>query len=127
MTSNLDEFSDGYYSLQMRVSPYEDGPVVEQQLYDFIVENVYNNTNAPVWMRYGFEESPYFIVEGEPGIPHDVIAIPEDWMQEFEISDEFKREQFLVCKSDFAYILSQSSSPVPSFNDIQDAKETREE
>lgn len=109
MTGRLSEFGAGYYSVTLRPTPYKAGPVVDTQLYHYLNDNIYANTNTPVWMRADFGHSPYFKLDhGEP-MPHDVIGLPASWMQDFDMDDDNRARPMFVCKPGHAHYLEQSS------------------
>lgn len=104
----LSEFSGGYYRTRMQVQPYEDGPVIESDLYDFIDQSVYARTNAPITLRVGLDSSPYFSVESENAVPTDVLAIPQSWIDDMRLHDEYGKENIFVLKPAYSYFVNQS-------------------
>lgn len=109
MTSRLSEFAAGYYAIDLRPTPYEDGPAVDTALYRYLTDTVYGNTDTPVWMRVDLDQSPYFkLTQGEP-MPHDVIGLPSEWMQDFDLDDDNRVRPMFVCKPGHAHYLEQSA------------------
>lgn len=104
----LDDFSSGYYSIELRVTPFEDGPTIDHRLFDYIESKVYANTDAPVWMRASFQPSPYFKLQGEEPMPTDLIGLPSEWMDDLGLDDDNELQTFFVCKPGQAHFLSQS-------------------
>lgn len=103
----MEDFSGGYYRAKMRVHAYEDGPIIESGLYDYIDRKIYARTNAPVTMRVGLQHGPYFTVGSEVAVPPDVLAIPEKWIEDMNISNEETSNVFLL-KPSHSYIINQS-------------------
>ena len=104
----LEEFSGGYYRTEMMVQPYEDGPVIENGLYDLIDKTIYARTNAPITLRIGLAGSPYFKVGCESAIPTDVLAIPRKWMDDIQLHEEYKTHSVFVLKPEYSYLVNQS-------------------
>lgn len=102
----LEEFSGGYYRTKMTVQPYEEGPVIDKYLYDFINREVYAQTNAPITMRVGLNKGPYFTVDGEGAVPTDVLAMPQEWIDDMDISGE--AESVFLLKPEHSYFINQS-------------------
>jgi len=74
----IQEFSAGYYYTTMDVQEYDQGPVIEKGLYDFINRKLYLGEDVPVMMRVGLDAGPAFEVEAEGAVPRDVLALPEE-------------------------------------------------
>jgi len=74
----IEDFSSGYYRATMDVQEYDDGPVIERGLYDFINRKLYLNSEAPVMMRVGLDAGATFEVDAETAIPRDVLALPRE-------------------------------------------------
>lgn len=109
--NGVSEFSGGYFSADLRIEEYEDGPVVAQQLYDYIEYRLYPQTDAPPWFTDGEKVGePYFRVEPEAGLPSDVIGLPEEYLDDFELVADFRPKMFLIAKPAFAHFLSQSAT-----------------
>lgn len=102
----MEEFSEGYYMTEMNLQPYDDGPVIQGDLYDFIDRRMYSRTNAPIMMRVGLDNGPHFKASGEKAVPMDVLAIPRQWMDDMMV-DEGWQDVFIL-KPRYAYLLSQS-------------------
>lgn len=73
----IQDFSNGYYRASMNVLEYEDGPVIERGLYDFIDRELYDSPIS-VMVRLGMSESTRFAVSAERSIPREVIGIPSE-------------------------------------------------
>jgi len=91
----IEDFSAGYYRTQMRVQEYEDGPVIQQDVYDFINRTLYLDSTKPVMMRLSLDAGDKFVVEAENAIPQDVLALPSKYIDERGMTDIF------VLKSDY--------------------------
>lgn len=102
----LREFSSGYYSLDMQVQPYEDGPVIDSAVYDYINREVYSQTNAPITMKLSLDNGAYFNVEAENGVPPSVLALPESWIDNFTDATG-KRDTVFVLKPGYSYLMHQ--------------------
>lgn len=115
----LEPFSAGYYGAKLQVQAYDDGPIIEQTLHDYIEANLYGQTDAPPWARVGMNESPYFQLEGEPGVPGDVLGLPEDFIREYEVLDNGHTHWILLVKPGFAYMLSANDDLQEQLDDFQ--------
>lgn len=105
----LNEFSGGYYSLDMHVQPYEDGPVIDSAVYDYINREVYKGTNAPVTMKLSLDNGAYFNVGAENGVPPSVLAVPQSWIDNFDTGKAGKRHTIFVLKPGHSYLMHQSN------------------
>jgi hypothetical protein len=106
----LEPFSGGYYGARFQVQPYDDGPVIEQSLFDYVESSLYQQTDSPPWARVGMSESPYFQLDGEPGVPGDVLGLPEEFIQEYEVLDNGHTHWVLLVKPGYAFMLSASEN-----------------
>lgn len=104
----LQEFSGGYYSLDMSIQPYSDGPVIDAELYDYIDRRVYSNTNAPVTFKLSLDNGIYFNVDAENGVPPSVLAIPEAWAANAAGADDGRRQTVFVLKPGYAHLTHQA-------------------
>ena len=85
----IEDFSSGYYRATLNVQEYDDGPVIEQRLYDFINRRLYLDSDLPVRMRVGLDAGPIFEVGAESAVPRDVLAIPEEIAPDSDVSNVF--------------------------------------
>jgi len=85
----IEEFSSGYYRATMNVQEYEDGPVIERSLYDFINRKLYVGSDVPVMMRVGLDAGETFAVGAESAIPRDVLALPQELCSDENESNVF--------------------------------------
>jgi len=92
----IEDFSSGYYRATMDVQEYDDGPVIERGLYDFINRKLYLNSEAPVMMRVGLDAGATFEVDAETAIPRDVLALPP------ELCSGTGEDSVFVLKSQYA-------------------------
>jgi hypothetical protein len=97
----LEDFSSGYYRSEMRVQEYDDGPVIEQQVYDFINRNIYMDSSVPVMMRLGLDAGERFKVKAESAVPKDVLALPK------ELFDTQGMQSIFVLKPDHVETVGQ--------------------
>lgn len=104
----LEEFSNGYYKAEMDIQPYSGGPVIEAGLYDFINRRVYAQTDSPITMRVGLEKGPYFSVKAESAVPTDVLALPQEWINDMDISVNKQENSIFVLKPDHSYFINQA-------------------
>ena len=102
----IEPFSAGYYGARMTVQAYDNGPVIEQTLYDYIDASIYQQTDAPPWARVGMTESPYFKLNAEPGVPGNVLGLPEEFIAQHEVLDNGHVHWVLLVAPNFAYMLS---------------------
>lgn len=103
---NLREFSSGYYTLDMLVQSYEAGPVIEQDLYDYIDQRVYAQTNTPVTMKISMHAGEYFSVDAEAAVPTDVLALPAAWIENFGPVEAGARTRVFVLKPGYSHVVS---------------------
>lgn len=105
----LRDFSGGYYSLDMQVQPYSDGPVIDAELYDFIDREVYSSTNAPITMKLSMDNGEYFNVGAENGVPPSVLALPEPWVDNFDVDEDGRATTVFVLKPSHSYLMHQKA------------------
>ena len=105
----LEEFSNGYYKAEMDIQPYEDGPVIEAGLYDFINRRVYAQTDAPITMRVGLDKGPYFAVSAEGAVPTDVLAMPQEWIDDMDIASRADSTSVFLLKPAHSHFINQSA------------------
>lgn len=115
----LEPFSGGYYGARFQVQAYDDGPVIEQSLFDYIEANIYEQTDSPPWARVGMNESPYFQLGGEPGIPGNVLGMPEDFIRKYEVLDNGHTHWIMLVKPGYAYMLSVSENLEEQLEDTE--------
>ena len=106
----IEQFSSGYYKTSLTVQEYSDGPTVSNQLYTFIKRNIYQQTDAPPLFKMGLDSGAYFTVNGENSIPSDVIALPEEWIIDFDITENNKTIDIFICKPEFSHMLQQGAA-----------------
>jgi len=115
----LEPFSGGYYGARLQVQAYDDGPIIEQALHDYIEANLYGQTDSPPWARVGMSESPYFQLSGEPGVPGNVLGLPEQFIRNYELLDNGHTHWILLVKPGFAYMLSANENLQGQLDDFQ--------
>lgn len=93
----------------MIVQPYNNGPVIQGDMYDYLQLNIYKETTAPILFRVDFNNTPYFDVSSEYSVPSDVLALPQDMMDEMGITDTGAERYVYILKPGFAFMLSQSN------------------
>lgn len=116
----LQNLTGGYYALDLRVAPFEDGPTIDSQFCDYLSDTVYANTDAPMWMRASLQPSPYIRVRGEEPMPTDMIGLPTEWMEDLGIEDDNEYHTFYLCKPSQAHFVSQSILLGSTFEDDGD-------
>jgi len=109
----INEFSGGYYRAKMSVQPFEDGPSIEQGLYNLIEQKIYENTNAPITMRLGLNKGPRFTPSTEISMPQDVVGVPQSVLDNSDIHPSDDNVNVFILKPDAAY----------RFNKTMDASE----
>lgn len=106
----LEPFSGGYYGARFQVQQYENGPVIEQSLFDYVENSLYKQTTSPPWARVGMNNSPYFQLSGEPGIPGNVLGLPRKFIKKHEVLDNGHTHWILLVKPGYAFMLSESEN-----------------
>jgi hypothetical protein len=109
--SLLEKFSGGYYRAQMEVQPFENGPAIEQGLYDIINRRVYDTTDAPVTMRLGLNSGPRFVPSAERSMPKDVIGVPKSILDESNTHPADTNVNVFVLKPQAAYRFNKTMDP----------------
>lgn len=104
---NLENFSGGYYSIDMQVQPYDDGPVIDSGLYDLLDHRVYSQTDAPVTMKLSMDNGTYFNVGSENGVPPSVLALPEPWVNNLGVSSDGRLDKVFILKPEYSYLFHQ--------------------
>jgi hypothetical protein len=77
----IEDFSSGYYRADMVVQAYDDGPVIERGLYNFITDELFFE-DSPLMMRLSLSSEALFDVQSESSVPRDVLAVPEEIIAE---------------------------------------------
>lgn len=113
----IENFSNGYYKTEMSVQPYENGPTIEQGLYDFIERRFYTKTDAPLTMRVGLSEGPMFKPSGESSIPTNVLGLPLSEIEASNIHPSDDNVAVFVLKPEFAYMFNQTTALGEKFLD----------
>lgn len=85
----IDDFSAGYRRMTMNVQSYNDGPVIQTGLHDFINYELVESNNSGVVMRLGLDASAHFRVGAESAVPTDVLALPDEMFETDGIQDVF--------------------------------------
>lgn len=93
----IEDFSSGYYRATMDVQEYDDGPVIERRLYDFINRKLYVDSDMPIRMRVGLDAGATFEVGSESAIPRDVLALPQ------ELCPDERQASVFVVKPEYHY------------------------
>jgi hypothetical protein len=114
----LEPFSGGYYGARFEVQKYNDGPVIEQSLYDYVVSNLYQQTDSPPWAQVGMNKSPYFQLGGEPGVPGSVLGLPEKFIKEYDILDNGHTHYVMLVKPKYSYMLSVNKNLENQLEDV---------
>jgi len=99
----LEDFSAGYYKLEMFIEPYENGPVITHDLYDYIQTELYNQTDVAPLCTLSFDGSPHFDITSEAGMPLSTMGIPESWFSDLDINRNHEKESVFIVKPKYAY------------------------
>lgn len=118
------EFSNGYYKAEMSVQPYEDGPAIEQGLYDFINRKFYYATDAPVTMRVGLDGGPMFAPSAESSIPTNVVGLPIAELDKSNVHPSADNVAVFILKPEFAYMFNQAETIGKEFLDSSNISDT---
>lgn len=97
----IEPFSNGYVRTSLYLEPYAAGPVLDVELYDYLDAWLYAETDNPVTVRVGLQPGPYFSVEGEAGVPPDVLAVPEDWLVDLPAESFHEQQDVFVVRPGF--------------------------
>ena len=101
----LEDFSGGYYRAEMVVQPYEGGPAIEKSLYNFIEREFYQDVDMRPVFKFNLNGGRYFKPECESGVPPDVLAIPEEWFDDFGVKDEHGSTSVFIVKPNQSHYL----------------------
>ena len=91
----------------MTVQPFEDGPAIEQGLYDLLNRKLYSNTDAPVTMRLELDTGGQFVPQAEGAMPTDVIGMPTDILDSMGIHPSAEDVSVFILKPKNAYQFHQ--------------------
>lgn len=120
----IEEFSGGYYRIEMTVQPLSSGPSIERGLYNFIDKKFYCQTSAPVTMRVGLTQSSHFQPSSEGAMPTDVLGLPENLLQEMDVHPSAENVSVLILKPAHAYMFGQSMALGSEFLDNSNISDT---
>lgn len=113
----VEDFSSGYYKVDMYVVPYDDGPVMQHRIHEYIAKKLYDSVNAPLMFRLGLDGNPYFSVDTESAIPVDRMAIPHEWFADNRMSDTMKERPVYILKPEYTEMLNESALLGRRFNE----------
>lgn len=113
----LEDFSGGYYSLDMHIQPYSEGPVIASTVYDYINREVYSSTDAPVTMKLSLDNGAYFNVGAENAVPSDVLAVPKPWVEQMGVNEDGRVKKVFVLKPGHSYLMHQRQLDAHKFED----------
>lgn len=118
----IEDFSSGYYRTELLVVPYEDGPAIESEMYDYINREFYSQTDTPPMFRLGLDGNPYFEVGTEFSIPADRIGVPKDWFGDNRMGDTYEKTSVFILKPGYAFLLKEAELLGNRFNakDLED-------
>lgn len=102
---SLEEFSSGYYTLDMQIQSYSDGPVIESGVYDFLNEKIYSQTDAPITMKLSLNNGAYFNVDAENTMPPSVLALPESWVENLSEVPRGHRQKVFILKPSHSHLI----------------------
>lgn len=71
----IEDFSGGYYRASMNVQEYDDGPIIERELYRFIQHRLLGGAEDVI-VRVGLDCSEHFRVGYENAVPRETLAVP---------------------------------------------------
>ena len=108
--TQLKNFSKNYWLAEMEVQPYKEGPVIERGLYDIIDSKIYKRTDAPITMTLGFSGGPTFEPQAESAVPTDVLALPQEMMDQVDVKASEKVTVFIY-KPRAAYLYNREVVP----------------
>jgi len=106
----VENFSGGYLRAKMKIVPYEDGPVMESETFEFINRQFYSRSDGFPIFRLGLNGNPYFEVDTEFSIPADKIGIPREWFGDNKISDDDEFKDVYILKPAHADILREATT-----------------
>lgn len=106
----VENFSGGYLKTEMKIVPYEDGPSIESEAYEFINRQFYADSDGNPMFRLGLDGNPYFQVSSEIAIPEDVLGIPEGWFADNRIADDQSYRDVFILKPGHADILREAKT-----------------
>lgn len=105
---NIEDFSSGYYAASMQVEPYQQGPTISCELFEFINREYYGGTDSEPMFRLDMDGSPYFTTSCEYSIPKDVIGIPEEWFRDSHAERSYDEQMVYILKPSYAYLLDDA-------------------
>lgn len=106
----IQEFSGGYYRAEMTVQPLEDGPAIEQGLYDFIDRKIYHKTDAPLTIRVGLDGGTHIRPSSENAMPTDVLAMPPELCDKVGVHPSAEDVGVFILKPAHAYLFNSSDT-----------------
>lgn len=104
----IEDFSTGYYRISMKVVPYEEGPVMQCDTFDYLNRKLYPQTDVLPRFRLGLDGNPYFEVSCESAIPSDYMGIPESWFADNTMIEKDKKIDVFILKPKYAFLLKQT-------------------
>lgn len=102
---NIESFSSGYYAASMQVEPYQQGPAVSCEFFEFINREYYSETSSDPMFRLDMDGSPYFTTSCEYSIPKDVIGVPEEWFRDSYAERSYDEQMVFILKPSYAHLM----------------------
>lgn len=120
----IEDFSGGYYRIEMTVQPFADGPAIEQGLFDFINRKFYYQTDAPITMRVGLDGGSHFRPMSQSAMPTDVLGLPEELCKKIGVHPSAEDVNVLILKPAHAYLFGQAAALGEKFIDNSNISDT---
>jgi len=102
----------------MSVQPLSQGPAIQQDLYDFIDRRLYYETDSPVTMRIGLDESEHFTPQTENAMPSGVLGLPKGMMLEHGMTGIEDNKSVYIVDPDHASVFDDGGKPDPDGFDV---------
>ena len=102
----FEAFSSGYYLGRLYVEPASGGrAAINRDHHELVNEQLYttdegvSRTDLPLVMKLG---AAHLTVHGEEGVPERTLAVPEELLDDLDVSNPPTLEEVLLAKRDHA-------------------------
>jgi len=102
----IEDFSAGYYSVQVETYTLKSGPALDRTTYDYIREELYDDSNAPLIVSFSVNASQFIEPHGQAAMPARSIGLPQSMWHSLGRDPEDGPMTLFILKPDYAYLFT---------------------
>lgn len=92
----IDQFSNGYYTIELVPQPYRSGPAVQSDVLHRVAETIATDEYCEPVFTFDLSGGVYFKPLSESAIPMDVIAVPEQYFDNGVLTDNNEAQTVFI-------------------------------